>query len=417
MRVGLVVAGCALAACTSIAGLDELRFDTGGDGGAAGGGSGGAGAAAGMGGEVMCMPPFEDDIDNCGAPENMCVVRAHSVPDCEACACVNDCDLGWDDCDGDVQNGCETSTDADPLNCGGCGVDCAGAACSAGRCAVAVLATDQGEPTDIDVWGDTVFWLNRVGGEVRSCATTGCGNQPALIATTQDSAYYLSIDDTYVYWNNNGAGELYRSLHDGAMTRALLYSTPAPTRSEVDSTHLYWHSNGGTISRADKTGNSAIEVLTSNAGNSGEVKVNDTYLFWTSRSLDHVGRCEIADCENTYTVLVAGLDTARGMAIDDAHVYFGESGDGADLLARVPIDGGAMEVLTSQAAGVHMVRLTETHVYWTNEDAGTVSKMPKGGGTEDVLVTGLSGPRALAVSGDFIYVTDTGGDRIVRAQD
>ncbi|MBK7579276.1 MAG: hypothetical protein IPI67_03635 [Myxococcales bacterium] len=52
---------------------------------------------------------------------------------------VGACDAGWSDCNQDAVDGCETSLDKDPSNCGACGTDCfvtsgPGYTCQAGKC-------------------------------------------------------------------------------------------------------------------------------------------------------------------------------------------------------------------------------------------------------------------------------------------
>ncbi len=84
-------------------------------------------------------------VTNCGRCSLVCDARPHADPWCipdhclggdnDNCArCAIRCHAGFDDCDGDADNGCEVSTTADPMNCGGCGRRCA-LACRDGRCA------------------------------------------------------------------------------------------------------------------------------------------------------------------------------------------------------------------------------------------------------------------------------------------
>lgn len=64
-------------------------------------------------------------------------------PDCKSGTCIKNvchsrlvCMGGTADCDGDVANGCEVDTNADPRNCGGCGRSCGAGAtkCVGGTC-------------------------------------------------------------------------------------------------------------------------------------------------------------------------------------------------------------------------------------------------------------------------------------------
>jgi hypothetical protein len=85
--------------------------------------------------EGSCVD-IQTDPQFCGG----CHVEACTVPDgtagCEAGSCtVAGCDTGYAHCDTDVDNGCETPTDADPENCGDCNRQCgANVVCVAGDC-------------------------------------------------------------------------------------------------------------------------------------------------------------------------------------------------------------------------------------------------------------------------------------------
>jgi hypothetical protein len=98
-----------------------------------------------------CSFPLEADVDNCGACGFRCpgarsplpqmsepfVDISHGGPICDRGLCDYRCSEGWADCDGDIQNGCETRLLDDPRHCGTCGVRCDGVegqACVEGVC-------------------------------------------------------------------------------------------------------------------------------------------------------------------------------------------------------------------------------------------------------------------------------------------
>ncbi len=67
--------------------------------------------------------------DGCGGSCGTCPSNTHCFIGC----C--DCDAGYDNCDGDWSNGCETNTNTDEDNCGECGNECASdETCDDGEC-------------------------------------------------------------------------------------------------------------------------------------------------------------------------------------------------------------------------------------------------------------------------------------------
>jgi formylglycine-generating enzyme required for sulfatase activity len=85
-----------------------------------------------------CEVNVANDPSNCGQCGAACSTN-HVAASCAAGACNGACAAGYADCDSDKRtNGCETATLSDPSNCGGCGAACSAnhvtVACSAGTC-------------------------------------------------------------------------------------------------------------------------------------------------------------------------------------------------------------------------------------------------------------------------------------------
>lgn len=96
------------------------------------------------------------DVDNCGSCHSSCDDPTASFPSpysegvCSFGTCKRKCNTGRADCNGNIDDDCETNTNNDPQNCGGCGIVCdaiAGQACVGGRCVVEPCSQDAGETT------------------------------------------------------------------------------------------------------------------------------------------------------------------------------------------------------------------------------------------------------------------------------
>ncbi len=96
-------------------------------------------------GTKLCGAKCVDDTDpayGCAGQSCAACSIPHATASCDAvgaCA-VKTCDTGYADCNGNPLDGCETDLQTDPTNCGGCGTNCvepnATAACTAGKCGV-----------------------------------------------------------------------------------------------------------------------------------------------------------------------------------------------------------------------------------------------------------------------------------------
>ena len=90
-----------------------------------------------------CETETAESDQNCGACGNDCTAAANGAAECNAGVCViTTCDAPFDDCDDNPANGCETNTDTSAGNCGTCGTACmfnnATGVCTGGTCAIGV---------------------------------------------------------------------------------------------------------------------------------------------------------------------------------------------------------------------------------------------------------------------------------------
>ncbi len=99
--------------------------------------------AAGSGdcdGDDVCETNTTLDVDHCGSCDQACELP-HAMPQCVGGVCeILSCEAPWEDCDGDAENGCEVNLDEDPKNCGACFSACVDVngspTCDAGSCGI-----------------------------------------------------------------------------------------------------------------------------------------------------------------------------------------------------------------------------------------------------------------------------------------
>lgn len=91
-----------------------------------------------------CEADVTSDVKNCAYCGHVCNIP-HAVAKCSASKCVLDaCEPGWEDCDGDPFNGCEQDIATDATHCGSCTGACSSVngspACQNGQCTISCAA-------------------------------------------------------------------------------------------------------------------------------------------------------------------------------------------------------------------------------------------------------------------------------------
>ncbi len=97
-----------------------------------------------------CEVNTDTDAKNCGYCGKTCPSGPDGTAACVAGVCGLSCTKGHGDCDKVASNGCETSTDNDPNNCGVCGKSCTGN-CVNGACECAGTS-QKAESAPLDMY-------------------------------------------------------------------------------------------------------------------------------------------------------------------------------------------------------------------------------------------------------------------------
>jgi hypothetical protein len=170
---------------------------------------------------------------------------------------------------------------SDQKNCGRCGHDCQGGACTAGACQPVQIFADTKGPYGIGVDATSVYWSDN--GYINKCDKRGC-SQPTVLAW---------IDGV--------------SAGPGAIGPLIV----------VDATNVYWADNGGVRSCATSGCGQAPATLSS-AG-SAPLAVQGGSLFF--EDVSGVVSCPVTGCGAQPTV-VAANSGGRFMAADSQNVYW-----------------------------------------------------------------------------------------------
>jgi len=127
---------------------------------------------------------------HCGACGTSCPGAPNAVPACALGTCALTCTAGFADCDGDATNGCEADTRVSTAHCGGCGrtctapnstLTCMASTCTLGGCAAGFGNCDGNVANGCET--STATSTQHCGG-----CNTVCPTRPNTVSTCADGA-------------------------------------------------------------------------------------------------------------------------------------------------------------------------------------------------------------------------------------
>lgn len=260
------------------------------------------------------------------------------------------------------------------------------------------IASNQDYPWAVAVDGNNVYWTNYDGASaifVGTPTNAGTvmevplgGGTPVTLASALQGPWGIAVDAANVYFTTAGGNKVKSvpidSGGNGPVT-ILAEDQYTPTAIAVDASNVYWVNES--------------EVSSSNFG---------AVMSVPKDSDGGVAPTVIVQPGATY-------DTPTGLAVNAASVFFTNNVDSGDV-ESAPLGGGAPPtVLASGQINPFSITLDENNVYWTNNSASTgggqgsgadsVASIPLDGGAVTQLATKLNGPTGIAVDSNALYFT------------
>lgn len=376
-----------------------------------------------------CETDLRTDADNCGACGSTCP-SGNGTPSCVSSACAIECDDGWEDCNGDVADGCETEVSQDVANCGTCGNACpvgghGAATCAAGSCGVECDAGwgncdgSPGNGCEVDL-NDTLDHCGACGhacpslaNATSSCASGTCGFtcDPGWEDCNGAAADGCEVDLMSDVDHCGGCGEACGTAN------GIASCSGGDCSIQCDAGFADCNGDNGDGCEVDlqsDPANCGVCGHGCGGGTCGEglceaweiaspgttlirLATNDTHVYWT----EFAGIHRVPKPGGTAEKLASGGNYV-GLTTDDTHAYWTVFSTGPGRVGRVPLAGGNPVTLVNNVPKSSDIRVTDTTVYWMHEN-GIDAKPKSGMGFVSHVAQTDGVPWAMEVDGGSIF--------------
>jgi hypothetical protein len=296
------------------------------------------------------------------------------------------------------------------------------------------VATQLNLPEAITADSNNIYWTEfgdtsgAQNGTVKGCPLAGCGSGPKVYATAQPNPGVILSDGQTLYWSNYAGsqtgGGIYSCPVSGCTgSPALVVAALEPWGIALDATYVYWVSQADeSFHRAPRNGGADTELW--DGGDIISLGGSHSASYVT---LDSTSAYIIDDWSNLFKVPIGGgnalpLYFSGSSAVngdwnllqDPTGLLFGD-GNKQALLRGSTMTPGAEVPLVMAAAPTGVARDPATgDIYWVDNGTGTaadgnIGRISPDGGGKTILVASLANPVTLTVAGGNVYWVDRGG--------
>jgi HYDIN/CFA65/VesB family protein/low-density lipoprotein receptor class B len=244
-----------------------------------------------------------------------------------------------------------------------------------------------------------LYWTSYDGAFYHVQAGPLAGGTVTTVTALLQTANYLAVDDTYIYWSDSQDRSIRRVSLAGGPSTTVASGLGNPQGVAVDGTHVYWADHQtGTINAVPLTGGSVTTLVTGQSSPNG-LAVDASHLYW-STGAGTINQAPLVG--GSATTLVAGQSGPSGVAVDANNIYWadnnGQLGNNGTI-SSAPL-GVVPAAATILASGQNLPLGVVVHgaqLYWANGGAGTINTVPVTGGAASTRFSGLDPPKGLAV--------------------
>ncbi len=225
------------------------------------------------------------------------------------------------------------------------------------------------------------------------------GGRRELVASCSGSAFWLAASDTRLYWTEVESG-LVRSFEFATREiRTHAMHRPEPNMIVAGRNRAWWvEYSGDRICAVDEQGSAKLAHAREESPD--RLATDGSWLAWTLLTLGETGPLRTAPAAGGRPRTVTHVRNQVDLAVADGTVFCLEGR--ARTLWSIPVEGGKRTILCDSVGSVGNVTVHGSFVYWSEEFADTIRRVPRSGGPVQTLSRAVH-PEVLSVDGQFVY--------------
>jgi hypothetical protein len=217
-----------------------------------------------------------------------------------------------------------------------------------------------------------IYFADRGGHAIYQLAKAG--GSPVLLASNQSFPQTVALDAGHVYWASEGDAAIRRVSKSGGPVEDLATGQTNAYAVALDGGELFWSRTTGQISKLSIASCCNVTPLvTASAAGVLSIAADSTHVYWVAQSGQNVQRVSRGGGAANEVGFVTMAD---GIAIDAAHVYVGQNAKPGSI-HRFVKDGSTGDVPVTGQDHPRGIAVDDAVIYWANTDSGEIYKLAK----------------------------------------
>lgn len=249
-------------------------------------------------------------------------------------------------------------------------------------------------------------WLAIVCGLAVGSLSHASGANPDVFADNQSGPLFTVSDGTNLYWTNNigNTGGDVMSAPIAGGTPKVLAQGKGPRRLRVHNGTVYWADTDSGSIRSVPAAGGAVSILATGQNKPMGLAIYDGYIYWTNAGVGmpdgSVVRVPLTG--GTPEVLAKDLNMPMGLVVVQNTVYWSTVVSEYKIFSLSLATRSQKEIADAYAPSLGN---DDSHVFWGDVMAGTVTALRLSDGQQVELASGQVGPAGMYSDGAFLYWT------------
>jgi len=294
-----------------------------------------------------------------------------------------------------ICDGVCTDLRSSPTSCGRCGRACSdGDVCSAGMCPVGIVRSLGGAVGGIAPYEAGFVWSAEPPSMILRAKTKEAPDRS--LAPSGGGPRGLAVRGAWVFFGATKSASIARVPLAGGVSETIATDQIDVEGLAADDDSVFFTVGVGEVRRVGHEGG-AVTTIATRIERPEAIVLDASSAYVVSREGASRGLWRVEKDGSGATKIFAG--NVRGLAIDATHVYFGN--EKAAMLLRVPKSGGAPSTLATEVVPTSLS--VDAHDVYFATTASAVVRVPKYGGPIESLAVNEDIKTAMFTDDHFVY--------------